>query len=409
MSIEPITYKLAFMPDSPVGKLYQKEKAEGAQDKDLDAGYPETDYVKQTRIITHQDQLIDETEVLNYALERYEQFQLEIEAVIGQPVPSSLDAKVSGQTNKTIAKFKQILTTEGLREGTDKYDELLALSLFAWASSKVIVSESVRQELLSVGLSEVIDYLAEHGGLGLSAFRGDCRTEATASAALAKKCGACTEQSNILLGVMRLAGLKVKPLSVVLAPGYLASKNIKVAPDEFHSSVSVDLGEKKRIFDPALGESDAEPFYKANKFVWWFEQTGTESFAVYLGNLGHDSTHNKQLKRAAAEIKTALRLDPNYVKAHQYLGNVYIKEGKLDPALAEYQTAVKLDPNFSEARYSLGSGYRLKGIRYERKKNRVDALKMFKEALASYQKAKELGAPVPREYFTELQGKINRQ
>jgi superkiller protein 3 len=57
-----------------------------------------------------------------------------------------------------------------------------------------------------------------------------------------------------------------------------------------------------------------------------------------------------------------VRLKPDYVKAHNNLGIVYLKLGRPDDAIREYETAIGLDPDFIEAHFNLGIVYLDKGL-----------------------------------------------
>ena len=168
-------YAVTIPQDSPVFKLYQKLKADGVKDADLDTGYPATDYVKKTRTITRKDHKVDATEVLNYALEHYERFQLALKETTGYDVPWSLDdldpathfdAGLREQVDHAIAAFRKVLADKGLETGSSRYNELLAVSLYAFALggiprleggyAAVFISPDVSQVLKKNGLSQVM-------------------------------------------------------------------------------------------------------------------------------------------------------------------------------------------------------------------------------------------------------------
>lgn len=364
------TYSVAMQKDSPIMRLYEKLKEDGVKDADLDTGYPQTDYVKKTRQTVHKgDHKIDGTEVLNYALEHYERYQLAIKETTGYIVPWSLDdlnpatdfdAKIRDKVSRAITAFKQILTEKGLKAGTNRYNELLGVSLlgFAWMSppNHVIMSirTVVKQELEREGLSEVFGYLERSGGLALAEMGKDCELEATALESLANVCGWCSEKSKILYAVFRAAGLRPKPLDVLLGYEY---NDKKKQPGAVHQSVALTLGGKVRIFDAAMKRSDALPYYKENKFIWWWEVTGVEFLADHIMNLGIDYTKRNEPDRAAAELKTSLKLNPSSFKAHAALGFLYSKMGDHDRAISELQLAFKLNPYAADVLALLGTVY----------------------------------------------------
>ena len=245
------SYAVAFPTGSPAWNLYQRLKQNGVGDADIDTGYPVTDYAKKTRKIVHHDHKIEETEVLNYALEHYEKFQLAIKETMGYDVPWSLDdlnpatdfdAKIRDKVGQAISAFKKILAAQGHKEGTGRYDELLALSLYAFALSEASsIPIDLKREMEKEGLTGMLYYMANHGGgLALSGIHEHCKSEATALESLAQACGDCSEESKVLYAVFKAAGLKPKSLSVI--PDY----EDQVPAGTLHISVGVRLGEKTR-------------------------------------------------------------------------------------------------------------------------------------------------------------------
>jgi tetratricopeptide (TPR) repeat protein len=360
-------YTVTFPTGSPAWNLYQRLKQGGVGDADIDTGYPEIDYAKKTRKTVHQgDHKIDETEVLNYALEHYERFQLAIKETMGYDVPWSLDdlnpatdfdAKIRGKVGGAIAAFNKILVAQGLKEGTARYKELLAVALYAFTVSNASsIPIGLRSDLEKEKLNGVLYYLASHGGgLGLSGMDNDCPIEATALGALAKACGACTEESKVLYAVFRAAGLQPKILHVI--PDY----KDQVPEGTFHASVSLNLGGKTRIFDPALKNENAAPLYKAQKFLWWYEETGAEVLAGHFSNLGAGYLNIGEVARAIATIKIALKIDPGSYEAHLDLGNAYGLKGDFDKAIAEHKIALRINPTLDCAHHNMGIAYDKKG------------------------------------------------
>lgn len=55
--------------------------------------------------------------------------------------------------------------------------------------------------------------------------------------------------------------------------------------------------------------------------------------------------------------KLAIRLDPNYARAHGGLGDAYLNSGKWEQALVAYKEQVRLAPNDARAQYDLGYAY----------------------------------------------------
>ena len=74
-----------------------------------------------------------------------------------------------------------------------------------------------------------------------------------------------------------------------------------------------------------------------------------------------DNWVNHCMDNAAAELRIALLLDPDYVPAHVWLGVVLEKLHKHDAAIEEFRAALRLDPQFADAHLGLGHSLEKKG------------------------------------------------
>jgi tetratricopeptide (TPR) repeat protein len=63
------------------------------------------------------------------------------------------------------------------------------------------------------------------------------------------------------------------------------------------------------------------------------------------------------LTPAVAEYREALRIKPNYLRAHTDLGSAYAKMGRLPDAVSEFRAALALDPDAAIPHNNLGSAY----------------------------------------------------
>jgi predicted Zn-dependent protease len=54
-------------------------------------------------------------------------------------------------------------------------------------------------------------------------------------------------------------------------------------------------------------------------------------------------------------------MDPSFVGAHSYLGQVYVEKGRYEEAIREFQTAVSLTPGDVAGQADLGHGYARSG------------------------------------------------
>ncbi|HYN88883.1 MAG TPA: tetratricopeptide repeat protein [Ardenticatenaceae bacterium] len=64
-----------------------------------------------------------------------------------------------------------------------------------------------------------------------------------------------------------------------------------------------------------------------------------------------------RLDEAARYFEQAIRLDPNRVEAHNYLGSVYFLQGRTDEAVRAFSEALRLDPNHADSHLNLGLVY----------------------------------------------------
>ena len=62
----------------------------------------------------------------------------------------------------------------------------------------------------------------------------------------------------------------------------------------------------------------------------------------------------ENLMRLFFTIRQALRIDPEYVKAHYNLGNILLKQGKTEEAITHFFQAIKINPDFVRAYNKIG-------------------------------------------------------
>lgn len=128
-------------------KLYQGLLAQGASLADMDVGEGVINYTgstcpdgASTCLLGAHDGKVTSSEIFEYALNNYEKYQKLIEGTIGSPLPwvlddldpaTTFDADVRAKVQATIDKLKFTLTTlQGLKEGSEEYEEKLALGIF---------------------------------------------------------------------------------------------------------------------------------------------------------------------------------------------------------------------------------------------------------------------------------------
>ena len=65
--------------------------------------------------------------------------------------------------------------------------------------------------------------------------------------------------------------------------------------------------------------------------------------------------------RAEEAEKTTLQLDPSFVSAHSYLGQIYVEKKRYEDAIHEFQTAASLAPGDIAGQADLAHGYAAAG------------------------------------------------
>ena len=80
--------------------------------------------------------------------------------------------------------------------------------------------------------------------------------------------------------------------------------------------------------------------------------------------------------QAIAQFQSALRIKPNYLRAHTDLGSAYAKVGRFSDAMAEFRAAIAIDPGLAIPHNNLGNAY--------------SQLGMWNEAISEYRTALRL-------------------
>jgi Flp pilus assembly protein TadD len=61
------------------------------------------------------------------------------------------------------------------------------------------------------------------------------------------------------------------------------------------------------------------------------------------------------LNGAATQLQEAIRLDPGRHEAHNSLGEILIKEGKIPEAKTQFEEALKIRPHYAVAEQNLAT------------------------------------------------------
>jgi protein O-mannosyl-transferase len=100
----------------------------------------------------------------------------------------------------------------------------------------------------------------------------------------------------------------------------------------------------------------------------------TRNNYIVYNNLGVACDNLGRYQDAVESYKQAIRIKPDYSKAHYNLGGAYGKVGRYQEAIESYQQAIRIKPDYADAHYNLGlNDYKL--AYYQ------DAVEAYKQAI----------------------------
>ncbi len=408
--------------------IYQDLLEAGASCNDLDHGYNVTNYAglycpkKDARscVIGKGDGVVEADEVKEYALDNYEQakYRQIIEGRTGDPLPwvlDDLDPKIDAEIRKSgirervqaaIDELKRIIKEKGIKEGSDKYKEMLAAGL-TWfvatppidkAAGKIVMKEQLFQRtkdgIKKDGLEGFWEYLEDNGGIRVKGGPSDKYTaEYTAIEALKNKKGKCSEISKILFAVMKMAGFNPIFVHEDILKEKINDPLIKEAIEDlrgnasqrFHVCIGLYIGKRIRFFDPSVMSSNLDYKYYTPVSLKQYLSMDYLNRGVWSG-------------KAIANYTRAIEIDPKFAWAYFKLGVAWYKQHELDKAIANYTRAIEVDPKFANAYFKRGVA--LEG------KDKLD------EAMADYTRAIEIDPKFAQAYYNrgvilEVKGKLD--
>lgn len=376
-----VTIKFSTSDNAFAYQLYQGLKGVGVTDSDFDAGSVVTNEsgteCKNTSDaacrIGQKDGAVTAEEVMEYAFDRYEQYQSIIEGAATRKLPwvltdvtePKIGAEVRARIEQYIAKVKAILSNQDLKEGTPLYQEKLALSLYFlvltpdkdWIKNNKERFDFRTKELKEAGCSQVLELLVKDGGLRTDNSAENAGPEYTALEALQKGKGECTEMSYILYALFKMAGFS-PILYVGYRAGMLANKSdpeesafLKTLPIGYgHMCVGLKIDDKIRLFDPAFIDSNAN-------YTGFYPLTPRQAFAQYLSNDAHYWLNNQDRSSAKKIYKQALLVDSRTIPALVGYSGVLDNENEKLKILSR---AIEIDPKNAVSYYNRGVFYRHK-------------------------------------------------
>lgn len=104
------------------------------------------------------------------------------------------------------------------------------------------------------------------------------------------------------------------------------------------------------------------------------------NFAKAFNNLGNLYLSKSNYEKAKENFFVATKYDGDYFEAYTNLGSLYYKEGKIDSARHYWEKSININPEFGQAYYNFG-------VLYYNSKD-------YKKAQHYFNRAKQLGLDV---------------
>jgi tetratricopeptide (TPR) repeat protein len=397
-----------FGDDTQARERYLKLKALGVHDAQMDVGCSVFQYLEDgqtlVKILGKGDRKpLQACETDEFILDHYDdpRFRRLAEEVTGGPVPWALDdyddktqddAELRTKLQKVINHLDTLLKGKGLQRGQPAYQEAMGLGLTAYLGTPPMgfgefqktyhfqnsLEENAvhgaiagfKNEISEKGLGEFWDSLEKEGGVRLN--DGNLEKELSALEAIRANQGECTENSKILYGALRMAGLDPFFNFVDfwnLEDGYIGAF-LRENPNLFHINVGLRIENTTRIFDPTLLESPEvkngslpvslrqylamdfnnrgsifkknQEFSLAEKNLTWASHLDPSS-VLPLINLAEGFGNNRDPNKALEIIDHALQLKPQSATAYMIRGLAQFELGKTENALKDFNRAISID------------------------------------------------------------------
>lgn len=135
-----------------------------------------------------------------------------------------------------------------------------------------------------------------------------------------------------------------------------------------------ELAKQKTVVENAEDEEDGADEEKSDEII---DKTieGCDDFEWY--KIGDQAFNDKHWNDALNAFNKAIKLNPQYMEAYFYRGNVYDELGDYEKAIVNYNRAIKLNPIYTDA-------YLYRGLAYNN-------LGKLNKAIADMKKAAKLG------------------
>jgi len=120
-------------------------------------------------------------------------------------------------------------------------------------------------------------------------------------------------------------------------------------------------------------------YWKDSKTLFGHALEVTDNNAVAHNNLGSIFGKEGRLTKAREHFIKATQMNSRYVSAIHNLGLVAFREGDLDEAMSRYAEALRIDPDYGKAHYDMGVVLQKKGRGEEAGTHYLEALRIYPE------------------------------
>jgi len=117
-------------------------------------------------------------------------------------------------------------------------------------------------------------------------------------------------------------------------------------------------------------------YWRNSELLWTHTLACTSDNYVAHNDLGSVLARQGRIAEAAAHYQTALQINPRYAEAHNGFGILLAEQGQLAEAIQHFQKALEIKPDFAAAHNDLGNALADQG--------------RFADAIGHYEKALEI-------------------
>jgi tetratricopeptide (TPR) repeat protein len=138
-----------------------------------------------------------------------------------------------------------------------------------------------------------------------------------------------------------------------LGAAFAGNGQLNLAEDAARQALSIDPYDAA-AYDVSGRVLDANG--KTSEALYAFEKATRlrADYAPYLYNYALMLAHLDRLDDAQKPAEAAVRADPNFPEAHDFLGGLFARKAQFPEAAREYLLALQLRPNFGRAQLDLG-------------------------------------------------------